>query len=594
MQSLRLVAPSPDRVAAGKAGRGTFDDKRVTALTDLERKIMRLVACGMSDREIARELKMATGTINARVEHISARLQIKDRRQLATFALSRLYGGVGALAALIWAALDDVQPATAAAVDHAHSDPVTVLTADGTGAVLAIKITPQKTTAAPGRTAKAVGKAGCIGTSVAESSTRAGNLFESRADIVASTVPLLAPAASRLGLSSFGAFALMAVGVSILELLDSPAQAFTFSDNPSGLLSPDVATATAEFAAFNRDGGVDANLNGFVDTAWLDSAPQTELFAFAGARGDTVVRGDELLIPHAAATEDSARGGGNVHVGAGAVDALSGHGGSGQADGTDTARNAEPGTPQPTEADGPDHGPLQADVQVSEDGAAKGKPHADHEPAGQDPAQRQSQREVHVSEQGAVKGKPHADHQPPGHDPVQSQSQRDMHVSEQGNAKSKPHAGQETSGHGSDRGQSHRDAGASKDAPTDNHINSDKTQPKLHKAHLSSADTPHAGPSENGHGNSQAADAFGRTQTATAPELRDSFRFKNDMAAPNHSSHIEDSQRPLADGNELHNAGHQGLAPIEYADLIGPSHAVQGFGDHTGSFEHHLTHDLLI
>lgn len=243
-QSLRLVAPTADRAVARTAADGGFGENGLAALTDLERKIMRLVACGMSNKEIARQLKVATGTINARVDHISAQLEIKDRRELATFALSRLYGGLGALAALIWAALDDVQSASAGAVDHAYTDTVTAMAADGTGAVVTIKITPQKTTAAPGKTAKAVGKAGRIESSVSDSPTRA-KLIEARADSAASTITLPTPTPPRPGLSSFGTFALMAVGVSIYELLASPAQAFTFSDGPSDLFASDAATPPA-------------------------------------------------------------------------------------------------------------------------------------------------------------------------------------------------------------------------------------------------------------------------------------------------------------------------------------------------------------
>lgn len=594
MQSLRLVAPTADRVAAGKASHGTCDDNGLTALTDLERKIMRLVACGMSNKEIARQLKVTTGIINAQVDHISARLEIKNRRELATFALSRLYGGVGALAALIWAALDDVQPASAGAADHAHTDPVTVLAADGRGEVLTIKITLQKTTAVPGKTAKAVGKAGCFENSAVDSPTRASKLFEPRTDIAASTITSLMPTAPRLSLSSFGSFVLMAIGVSIYEFLASPAQAFTFPDSPSGFFASDGANATSEFAAFNMAGGVDANLNGFDALAWLISEPHRESFAFEIDRGDSVGRGDELLITDAAANEDSATGSGNLHVGAGTVDALIGHGGFEQPDGTGTPRDTEPGTTQATEADGPNHGQLQPDFHLSEEGVAKGGPHAGQEPPGHDPTQRQSQRDLHVSEEGATKGKPHAEHEPPGQDPTQRQSQRDTHVSDEGHAKGKTHAGHEPPGHESNPGQLHRDVDASKHVPPGSHASSDKSQPDLHKAHLNALENQHAGPSENARGNNQAADDSGPTHRATAPELGDSFHFRNDVAEARHSDHLEPSQRPHANGDGLHNAGHPELALIQFADLIGPSHAEQVVRDHVVSVEHHPTLDLLI
>ncbi|MBR0841146.1 hypothetical protein JQ607_13195 [Bradyrhizobium liaoningense] len=570
MQALRLVAPAADRVAARKASHGTFGDNGLTALTDLERKIMRLVACGMSNKEIARHLKVATGTINARVDHLSAQLEIKNRRELATFALSRLYGGIGALAALIWAVLDDAQPASAGAVDHAYPDTVTVTTADDTGAAVTIKLSPQKTTTAPGRTARAVGKAGRVENSVADSPTRASKLIESRADIAPSAITLPTTTTPRLGLSSFGTFVLMAIGVSIYQLLASPAQAFTFSESPSDFLASDAANATSEFAALNIAGGVDANLNGFDNPAWLNSEIHSGSFVFEGARGDAVGRGDEFQIIDAAVNEDS-KGSGNPHVGAGALDALVDHGGLEQAGGTDPSRSAECGTIQATEVEGSNHGQSQRDFHVSEEGAAKGKPHPQHESPGQDPTQRQSQRELHVSEEGAAKGKPHAEHGPPERESDRGQLHGDVDASKEASEAGKKHV---------------------KDDALGSHGNSHKSQPDLHKAHSNASENLHA--SENAGGNNQATDDSGPTQTAAAPELGDSFHFKNDVAEAKHSDHLPDNHGPHADENGLHNAGHTGLALIQDADLIAPSHAEQSAVDHARGVEHHPTHDLLV
>ncbi|WP_161495411.1 hypothetical protein, partial [Bradyrhizobium sacchari] len=411
------------------------------------------------------------------------------------------------------------------------------------------------------------------------------------------------------------------VGVSIYELLASPAQAFTFSDSRSDFFALDAANASSEFAALNQAFGVDASLNGFDKLAWLNSETHNESFAFAGARGETVDRGGGLLITDAAAKEDSARSSGNLHVGAGAVDAPIGHGGFEQAG---SPRNAELGTTQATEVDGPNHGQSRLDFQVSEEGSANGKPHAEQESPGQDPAQTQSQRDLHVSEEGAAKGKPHAEHEPPGQDLTPRQSQRDLHVSEEGAAKGTPHAeheppgqdltqrqsqddmhvaegnseGKTYAGHGppaeSNRGQLHRDVDASKDAPPAGHTNSDKSQPDLHTAHSNASENRHAEPGANARGNDQGAADSEPTQTAAAPELGDSFHFRNDMAEAKHSDHLEDNQRPQSDENGLHNAGDNGLALIQHADLIGPSHAEQGVVDHARSVEHHPTHDLFI
>ncbi|MBW7974482.1 LuxR C-terminal-related transcriptional regulator [Bradyrhizobium sp. BR 10289] len=570
MQSLRLVAPAADRAAASKASRGAFGDNRLAALTDIDSKIMRLVASGMSNREIARQLKVATDTVNARVDHISARLEIKNRRDLATFTLSRLYGGVGALAALIWAALEDVQPASAGAADHACPDPVTVMTADGTGAIVTIKITPQKTTTASGKPAQVVGKAGRVENSGGDSPTRASKLFEPRADIGAGAITLPTPTPARAGLSSFGTFIWMTVGVTIYELLASPAQAFAFPDRPSDVFASDAANAASEYAALNMAGGVDANLNGFDSLAWLDPGIYSESFAFAAARGDMADRGDELQTASAAANEDSAKDIGNPHVGAGAVDPPIGHGGFEQAGGPDTPRNAEYVTTQTTEPDEANHGQSQRDLHVSEEGVANGKSHAEHGPPGQDPTQKPSQRDLHVSEEGPAKGKPHAEHEPPGHESKPKKEHGDVDASKDDPAAGKKHVA---------------------DDAADSHGNSDKSQPDLHKTHSNTSENLHA--SEHAGGNKQATDASAPTPTAAAPEFGDSFHFKHDMAGAKHSDHL-DNHGPHINENGLNNASHNGQPLIHDADLIAPLHAELGVVDHARAVEHHPTHDWLV
>jgi hypothetical protein len=44
----------------------------------------------------------------------------------------------------------------------------------------------------------------------------------------------------------------------------------------------------------------------------------------------------------------------------------------------------------------------------------------------------------------------------------------------------------------------------------------------------------------------------------------------------------------------LHGAGHDGLAPIQEADLAGLSLAEQNVVDHAIGTEHYLTHDLFV
>ncbi|QQO16234.1 response regulator transcription factor [Bradyrhizobium diazoefficiens] len=584
LQSLRLVAPPAHRAVARNPGNGASGEKGLAGLTDLERKIMRLVACGMSNKEIARQLKVAPGTIKARVDRISAQFEIKNRTELATFALSRLYGGIGALAALIWAALDDVQPVSAA--DHAHADSLTVVAADDAGAVVTIKISPQKTAAASGKTTKAVSKSGGVENSLADIAGRFSKLIESRADIAASTITPPTLNAARSGISEFGAFMLMTFGVSIYEFLNSAAQAFTYRD---GFASA-AANGTSELGAFNPLGSAGTNPTESENLVWPDPEIRHESFVFEAGQGDTIGRSDERQIIDAAASEHGLGAGGNPHIGSGAVDAAIDHGGSGQAAATNVSGNAEHGTTHATAVDGSNDEQSRADLHVSEQGAAAGNPHAGDGPPGHDSDHGQSQRDLHVSKEGAAASKPHAEEGPPGHDSDHGQPQRDLHVSEQDAAAGKQHAKHDSSGHESDRGQLHRDLHASEqgsstadqhaeDDAQSSHFNSGHSHADLHKASTSGSTTQHAGPGQNA--------------TAAAPQVEDSFHFKDDRAEIRASEYSENGHRPDAVEHALHDAGQNGLAPILDADLIGPSHAEQSVPDHA-RVEHHLTHDLFV
>ncbi|MFK4489846.1 LuxR C-terminal-related transcriptional regulator [Bradyrhizobium sp. USDA 336] len=589
LQSLRLVAPNA-HPAAGKAGNGASGENGLAALTDQERRIMRLVASGMSNKEIARELKVAPGAIQARIDRMSARLDIKGRTELASFALSRLYGGVGALAALIWAALDDVQSANAAAFDHADADNFTVMTADGAGAIVSIKITSAKTTL-PAKTAKAFR----IENSPADMPTRAAKLIESRADIAGSTItaPPLTP--SRAGLSSAGTFMMTAVGVSLYELFSNHAQAFTVSDGLSDVFAS-AAADTSAFAALNP-ARPDANLDGFDKLPWPDPELHHDSFAFAAARAEAFARGDEPQIIDAAAGEDGFGDNGNPHIGSGAIDALSDHGGLEQAAATG-ARNAERGTTQAAAIDARDHGQAQRDLHASEDGAAAGKPNAAHGP----PDHASNQEKSHASEKGAAAGNKHAEHDPPGHDPSHEQSQGDLHASEKGAAAGKHQAKLDSTGQDTNSGQLHRtseDGSAAAKHHADNdgpasHASSGQAQRDLHQAHPGdSKNSPAEAPRKAG-GNDQAQHDAGPEKAAAAPKAEDAFHFKNDLPAPRHSDHLELGSGADTAGRGLHHAGHAELASILTSDPISHSHAEQSAVDHARGVDHHPTQDLFV
>ncbi|MEY9106815.1 DNA-binding NarL/FixJ family response regulator [Bradyrhizobium yuanmingense] len=587
LQSLRLVAPNA-HPAARKAGNGASGENGLAALTDQERRIMRLVASGMSNKEIARELKVAPGTIQARIDHISARLDIKGRTELASFALTRLYGGVGALAALIWAALEDVRSAGATEVDTVDADTVTVMTADGTGAIVTIKITSAKTTPAPGKMARAVR----IENSPTDMPTRPAKLIESRADIAGSTitVPPLNPA--RPGLSSAGTFMMTAVGVS---LLSSHAQAFTAWERPSDVFAWADANAPRELVALDSPGRPD--LDGFDKLPWLDPDTHHESFALEAARGDAMARADEVQIIDAAAREDGFGDNGNPHIGSGAIDALSDHGGLEQAAATG-ARNAERGTTQAAAIDARDHGQAQRDLHASEDGAAAGKPETEHGP----PDHASSQGKSHASEKDAAAGNKHAELGPPEGDSARGQSQRDLHGSENGAAAGKhqdkqgstehdPHHGQ--SDHASEPGSAAAKQLADDDGPA-SHANSGQSQRDLHQAHPNASQNPHAEPGQKADGHDPANHGAGAAQAAAAPGAGDSFHFRNDMPSAKGSDHRESGYGTDTAEHGPHRAGHPELSLIPDADLIGHSHAEQSAVDHARGVEHHPVHDWFV
>jgi NarL family two-component system response regulator LiaR len=56
-------------------------------VTDRERDVIRLVARGCSNQEIARELVISEKTVKTHVSNILSKLQLKDRTQLAIYAI---------------------------------------------------------------------------------------------------------------------------------------------------------------------------------------------------------------------------------------------------------------------------------------------------------------------------------------------------------------------------------------------------------------------------------------------------------------------------------------------------------------------------
>jgi two-component system, NarL family, nitrate/nitrite response regulator NarL len=92
VQTLRRVADYRRPLSAEQVVRqepNAIAEKSVTALTDRERQIMRLVSEGLSNKEIGRRLNLTDGTIKVHLHHIFQKLEVGNRTALAAFAMSR-------------------------------------------------------------------------------------------------------------------------------------------------------------------------------------------------------------------------------------------------------------------------------------------------------------------------------------------------------------------------------------------------------------------------------------------------------------------------------------------------------------------------
>src|SRR4051794_21029757 len=122
LRSLRLMTKSgvaleqSDLSAAGKEAKGDDKvEKMLELLTQRERQIARLVAEGLSNKEIARQLKVSDGTIKVHLYNIFQKLEITNRTVLATIALLQRPSGLAALslAFLAFAIADELKASEA-------------------------------------------------------------------------------------------------------------------------------------------------------------------------------------------------------------------------------------------------------------------------------------------------------------------------------------------------------------------------------------------------------------------------------------------------------------------------------------------------
>ena len=581
VQSLRLVAPPPVRAPAGRKKNGGLGENGAASLTDQERKIMRLVAYGMSNKQIARQLNVSPEIIKARLDHLSAQLEIRSRAEMAVFALSRLYGGIGALAALLYAALDDVQPANAAAPGHEPTDTFTMLTPDGSAGVITVKISPKTTTSASDKTAKSVFKGGRIENPVAEMPARASKAIQSSVDSAFSTITLPAASSARPALSSFGSFILTAAAVWISDLLHSAAQASNVDDSLTVLASA-TGSGTGELAVVHSPvsslGSVAANLDSPNNLAWWHPETDHQAFAFVAPPNDNLVRHDDApQIIGADAGDDGASGNGNPHVGSGFIDAPIDHGGFEQAAATGVFGNTEHDGMQASLGDESDpaqsqHGSQGEDggAAAKQDGTQDGKQDGKQDSADDDSTHGQSQHDLKGSKDGPVAATQHSKHDTTGDDSNPGQTQRDSHGSQGRPAAAEQHANDDS-----------KPAGGT---------NSDQSHRESHEASQNAAGNPHAGLSQHAGAEDQTVENSRQAHKAAAPELGDSFHFKNENA-PSNASHLSEAHGGHAPDfveHGQHTAGNDVLPPIQDIDLIGAPGAEQS------ALHHAHGHDLFV
>src|SRR3954464_12674195 len=122
LRSLRLMAKSgvalekSDLSATGKEADGDGKvEKMLELLTQRERQIARLVAEGLSNKEIARQLNVSDGTVKVHLYNIFQKLEITNRTVLATIALLQRPSGLAALslAFLAFAIADELKASEA-------------------------------------------------------------------------------------------------------------------------------------------------------------------------------------------------------------------------------------------------------------------------------------------------------------------------------------------------------------------------------------------------------------------------------------------------------------------------------------------------
>lgn len=82
-----VLSPSVTRrLFNAYAARAGTDDARAARLTDREASVLRALADGHSNTEIARSLHLSVETVKTHVKHVLTKLEVRDRTQAAVWA----------------------------------------------------------------------------------------------------------------------------------------------------------------------------------------------------------------------------------------------------------------------------------------------------------------------------------------------------------------------------------------------------------------------------------------------------------------------------------------------------------------------------
>lgn len=83
-----IIVPGPPTDQTQSREQGTNPETLLAVLTERERQIMRLVARGLSNKEIGRRLNIADGTIKVHLHNMFQKLAVGNRTALAALAIS--------------------------------------------------------------------------------------------------------------------------------------------------------------------------------------------------------------------------------------------------------------------------------------------------------------------------------------------------------------------------------------------------------------------------------------------------------------------------------------------------------------------------